>query len=66
MKDAGWKRSDLKLHNHGYYSLASAVLKQWKQDGRPRSDLEGITIWGELLKSHIQMQQKTYNCSIGI
>lgn len=52
MNSTAWKRGEMKLHCHGYYDLAKAVMKQWSQDGRPRCDEAGVKIWKAVLESH--------------
>lgn len=54
MKNA-WSRKELRTAPDGYYDLAAAVIEQWKQDGQPRGDREGVEMWAELLQSHRRM-----------
>jgi hypothetical protein len=59
----GYKRSELKIHKDGYYDLAKAVIKQWRQDGEPRGDKPTITLWAELIESH---QSNMINRRVGV
>ena len=54
-----YKRRELKLKTAGYYDLAKEVIRQWNTDGRPRSDLEGIEMWAELVASHQSMMHRS-------
>ena len=63
---AGYKRRELRVCNNGYYDLAKEVIRQWKQDGMPRGDMEGVNLWADLLKSHQRMMRKgAHNGSTG-
>jgi hypothetical protein len=46
-----WKRHELTLKVHGYLDLGIAVVKQWKTDGMPVGDAEGIELWTEFIQS---------------
>jgi polyphosphate kinase 2 (PPK2 family) len=54
-----YKRSELKLKVHGYQDLAAAVIRQWKTDGMPRSDLGGVRLWNEYMNAHESMMHRS-------
>jgi hypothetical protein len=40
------------IDDDGFLDLASAVIQQWKLDGKPRNDVEGVKLWATLIESH--------------
>jgi hypothetical protein len=47
-----FKKRDYKLCSRGYIDLATAVVRQWRDDGRPMGDAEGAKMWAQLLDAH--------------
>lgn len=34
--------------------LATAVVRQWRDDGKPRGDEEGARLWEQIIEAHRQ------------
>lgn len=47
--DKPWTKSELQVIKNPVKALALAVIKQWKKDGCPKSDLEYIEVWKRIL-----------------
>jgi hypothetical protein len=47
-----WTKDELKVKKYGYVDLASAIIKQWNIDGRPRGDKDGVLLWAQLIQAH--------------
>lgn len=53
-----YRGSELKLKVDGYADLSKAIIKQWKYDGKPQGDFEGVSLWAELLQSHVNLMHR--------
>lgn len=49
--DNKYTKEELKVYKDPVQALAMAVVKQWKDDGCPKQDAEGIKPWIELIKT---------------
>jgi len=47
-----YTKREMKIHKNSFVDLASAVIRQWHFDGRPRGDFESIKDWAEILRLH--------------
>ena len=47
--DKPWTKDELQVIKNPVKALALAVIKQWKKDGCPKSDLEYIEVWKRIL-----------------
>jgi hypothetical protein len=61
-----YKREELKVHKDGYSALAAAVMRQWNEDGRPRGDAEGASLWGSIIEAHQQRMRKPTYSLVGV
>ncbi len=46
-----YTKEELKVCKNPVVSLAAAVVRQWKEDGCPSNDVEGIQPWISIIKS---------------
>lgn len=49
--DNEYTKEELKVYKDPVKALAMAVVKQWKDDGCPKQDADGIKPWIELIKT---------------
>lgn len=56
--DHRYRGNELKLMVDGYADLSKAIIKQWKYDGKPQGDFEGVSLWAELLQSHVNLMHR--------
>ncbi len=55
---SGWRREELRVYQDGVQALAAAVLRQWKKDGMPKSDLEGVEPWARVVEEAEKMRDE--------
>lgn len=48
-----WKKSEMLLDNDPILAIARAVVQQWIDDGKPKSDLLGVMPFINVLKEHV-------------
>ena len=48
--DKPWTRGEMRVHSDPIKALASAVIKQWKKDGKPKSDEKIVMFWASVIQ----------------
>ena len=48
--DNKYTRDELRVYKDPVRALAAAVVKQWKEDGCPKNDAEGIKPWVSIIQ----------------